>query len=123
MDKRICPNCGEPCEKEYETAFVHGQELCVCCNSNIEPCCEEDGFTDNILNDGGENNNVFVDFFYETGFLKSNWLKILSGKIKQGSRIDYHALTDFEWKQECWTLIGKRSNFCQFFWPNMDDYV
>ena len=72
MDKRICPNCGEPCEKEYETAFVHGQELCVCCNSNIEPCCEEDGFTDNILNDGGENNNVFVDFFYETGFLKSN---------------------------------------------------
>ena len=72
MDKRICPNCGEPCEKEYETVFVHGQELCVCCNSNIEPCCEEDGFTDNILNDGGENNNVFVDFFYETGFLKSN---------------------------------------------------
>ena len=69
MDKRICPNCGEPCEKEYETVFVHGQELCVCCNSNIEPCCEEDGFTDNILNDGGENNNVFVDFFYETGQL------------------------------------------------------
>ena len=72
MDKRICPNCGEPCEKEYETVFVQGQELCVCCNSNIERCCEEDGFTDNILNDGGENNNVFVDFFYETGFLKSN---------------------------------------------------
>ena len=84
MDKRICPNCGEPCEKEYETVFVHGQELCVCCNSNIEPCCEEDGFTDNILNDGGENNNVFVDFFYETGFLKSNWLKILSGKNETG---------------------------------------
>ena len=72
MDKRACPNCGEHCEKEHETVFVHGQELCVCCNSNIEPCCEEDGFTDNILNDGGENNNVFVDFFYETGFLKSN---------------------------------------------------
>ena len=84
MDKRICPNCGEPCEKEYETAFVHGQELCVCCNSNIEPSCEEDGFTDNILNDGGENNNVFADFFYETGFLKSNWLKILSGKNETG---------------------------------------
>tara|TARA_B100000949_G_C13947638_1_gene311530 strand:- start:24 stop:302 length:279 start_codon:yes stop_codon:yes gene_type:complete len=72
IEERICPNCGESSEKEYETVFVHGQELCVCCNSNIEPCCEEDGFTDNILNDGGENNNVFVDFFYETGFLKSN---------------------------------------------------
>ena len=84
MDKRICPNCGESCEKEYETSFAHGQELCVCCNSIIEPCCEEDGFTDNILNDGGENNNVFVDFFYETGFLKSNWLKILSGKNEAG---------------------------------------
>ena len=124
MDKRICPNCGEPCEKEYETVFVHGQELCVCCNSNIEPCCEEDGFTDNILNDGGENNNVFVDFFYETGFLKSNWLKILSGKNETGQLYrPYHALTDCEWRQECWTLIGKRSGFCQFFWPNMDDYV
>ena len=80
MDKRICPNCGESCEKEYETVIVQGQELCVCCNSNIEPCCEEDGFSENILNDGGENNNVFADFFYETGFLESTWLKILSGK-------------------------------------------
>ena len=71
MNERICPNCGESCEKEYETVIVQGQELCVCCNSNIEPCCKEDGFTENILNDGGENNNVFADFFYETGFLES----------------------------------------------------
>ena len=40
MDKRTCPNCGEHCEKEHETVFVHGQELCVCSNSNIEPCYE-----------------------------------------------------------------------------------
>ena len=53
MNERICPNCGESCEKEYETVFVHGQELCVCCNTNIEPCYE------------GENNNVFVDIFHE----------------------------------------------------------
>ena len=53
MDKRICPNCGEPCEKEHETVFVHGQELCVCCNSNIESCYE------------GVNDNVFVDIFHE----------------------------------------------------------
>ena len=67
MDGRICTNCGESSEKGYETVFVHGQELCVCCNSNIdiyelrsvccnsniEPYCE------------GENDNVFVDFLDE----------------------------------------------------------
>ena len=73
MDERICTNCGEYCEKEYETVFVHGQALCVCCNSNIdiyqlrsvccnsniEPCYE------------GENDNVFVDFLDELGVLES----------------------------------------------------
>ena len=59
IEERICPNCGESCEKEYETDFVHGQELCVCCNSNIEPCYE------------GENDNVFVDFLDELRFLES----------------------------------------------------
>ena len=53
IEKRICPNCGESSEKEYETVFFHGQELCVCCNSNIEPCYE------------GVNDNVFVDIFHE----------------------------------------------------------
>ena len=53
MDNRICPNCGEPCVKEYETVFVHGQELCVCCNSNTEPCFED-------VNDNG-----FVEIFHK----------------------------------------------------------
>tara|TARA_B100001079_G_scaffold70554_1_gene60288 strand:- start:198 stop:332 length:135 start_codon:yes stop_codon:yes gene_type:complete len=22
LDQRVCPNCGESCEKEYETVFV-----------------------------------------------------------------------------------------------------
>ena len=52
IEERICPKCDESSEKEYETVFVHGQELCVCCNSNIEPCHE-------VVND-----NVFVDIFY-----------------------------------------------------------
>ena len=73
VDERICPICGESCEKEYETVFVHGQETCVCCNSNIdiyqlrsvccnsniEPCYEEG------------NDKVFVDLFDELGFLSS----------------------------------------------------
>ena len=73
VDERICPICGESCEKEYETVFVHGQDTCVscnsivdiyqlrsvCCNSNIEPCYE------------GVNDNVFVDLFEEFGFLES----------------------------------------------------
>ena len=59
VDERICPICGESCEKEYETVFVHGQETCVCCNSNIEPCYEEG------------NDKVFVDLFDELRFLES----------------------------------------------------
>ena len=56
IEERICPNCGESSEKEYETVFVHGQELCVCCNSNIEPCYE------------GVNDNGFVDISHELHF-------------------------------------------------------
>ena len=67
VDERICPICGESCEKEYETVFVHGQETCVCCNSNIDiyqlrsVCCNS-----NIepCYEGG-NDNVFVDLFEE----------------------------------------------------------
>ena len=73
LDQRVCPNCGESCEKEKETVFVNGQEFCVCCNSNIEiyqlrslccnskiePCYE------------GGNDNVFVDLFDELEFLES----------------------------------------------------
>ena len=73
VDERICPICGESCEKEYETVFVHGQETCVCCNSNIDiyqlrsVCCNS-----NIepCYEGG-NDNVFVDLFDELGFLAS----------------------------------------------------
>ena len=53
IEERFCPNCGESSEKEYETVFFHDQELCVCCNSNIEPCYE------------GVKDNVFVDIFHE----------------------------------------------------------
>ena len=67
VDKRICPICGESCEKEYETVFVHGQETCVCCNSNIDiyqlrsVCCN----SDIELCYEVENVNVFVDFLDE----------------------------------------------------------
>lgn len=71
MDIRVCPNCGESCEKEYETVFVDGQEYCVCCNSNIEPSYTEDGFTEEIFSDAGENDNVFAEFFEERRFLNS----------------------------------------------------
>ena len=65
VNRRICPNCGESCENESETVFVNGQELCVCCNSNIEPSYEEDGLTNDLLENAGENNNVFVDIYQE----------------------------------------------------------
>ena len=67
MCERICPNCGDSCEKDYETFFVHDQELCFCCNSNIEifqlrsVCCN----SDIELCYEVENVNVFVDFLDE----------------------------------------------------------
>ena len=61
INKRICPNCGESCENEYETVFVNGQELCVCCNTNIEPNYTGDSFTDNPIDNSGENDTVFLD--------------------------------------------------------------
>ena len=45
IQETACPNCDEPSEKEYETFCVRGQELCVHCNSKIEPYY--DGVTDN----------------------------------------------------------------------------
>ena len=36
MDGGICPYCGQ----SNQTVFVHGHEQCVCCNTNIESCCE-----------------------------------------------------------------------------------
>ena len=55
LDQRVCPNCGESCEKEYETVFVNGQEFCVCCNSNIETCHTEEGLTNDFYNTIAEN--------------------------------------------------------------------
>ena len=28
------------CGQKSDTVFVHGHTQCVCCNTNIEPCCE-----------------------------------------------------------------------------------
>ena len=49
-----------PVKRSMKLFFVHGQETCICCNSNIEPCYE------------GGNDNVFVDLFDELGFLESS---------------------------------------------------
>ena len=67
INERVCPNCGESCENEYETVFVNGQELCVCCNSNIDiyelrsVCCNSN--IEPYYEVG--NDNVFVDFLDE----------------------------------------------------------
>ena len=65
INERIRPNCDESCENEFETVFVNGQELCVCCNSNIEPYYEKDVITDDLIDNAGGNNNVFVDIYHE----------------------------------------------------------
>tara|TARA_B100000945_G_scaffold215992_1_gene174117 strand:- start:35 stop:283 length:249 start_codon:yes stop_codon:yes gene_type:complete len=65
LDKRVCPNCGESCEKEYETVFVNGQEFCVCCNSSIETCYTEEGLTNDFYSDSVKSDNVFAEFFDE----------------------------------------------------------
>ena len=65
LDQRVCPNCGEPCEKEYETVFVNGHEFCVCCNSNIETCFNEDSMTNDYYSDSIKSDNAFAQFFDE----------------------------------------------------------
>ena len=69
LDQRVCPNCGESCEKENETVFVNGQEFCVCCNSNIETCYTEEGFTDDFYSDSIKSDNAFAEFFDERRYL------------------------------------------------------
>ena len=64
-DNRVCPNCGESCEKEHETVFVNGQEFCVCCNSNIETFYTEEGLTSDFYSDSIKSDNVFAEFFDE----------------------------------------------------------
>ena len=71
MVGRICLNCGESCEKEYETVFVQGQEFCVCCNSNIDISYNEEGNKAEFLDEASDRNNAFIDFFNESGLLKS----------------------------------------------------
>jgi len=70
MEQRFCPNCGESCEKEYETLFENGKEFCVCCNSNIDPSFQEDHFNEYSPEEDGEINNVFMEFFNESGYIK-----------------------------------------------------
>tara|TARA_Y100001970_G_C14247423_1_gene869312 strand:- start:12 stop:227 length:216 start_codon:yes stop_codon:yes gene_type:complete len=71
MDVRICPNCGESCEKEIETIIIHGEEYCVCCNFNIESNFNDDALNYNYPNDTGEKNNAFIDFFNESGSIRN----------------------------------------------------
>ena len=70
MDVRVCPNCGESCEKEYETVIVRGQEFCVCCNSTIDPFYKYENLISDSLVEKGEIDNAFIDFFNESGLLK-----------------------------------------------------
>ena len=65
LDQRVCPNCGESCEKENETVFVNGQEFCVCCNSNIETCYTEEGSRNDFYSDSIKSDNAFAEFFDE----------------------------------------------------------
>ena len=71
MDKRICPNCGESCEKEYETIVVQGAEFCVCCNYELESYFTDQTLIMNSKEETGDINNAFIDFFNESGLLKS----------------------------------------------------
>ena len=69
LDQRVCPNCGESCEKEYETVFVNGKEFCVCCNSNLETCFTEEGSTNEFYSDSVKSDNAFAEFFDERRYL------------------------------------------------------
>ena len=71
MNMRVCPNCGESCEKEYETVIVNSQEFCVCCNYMIDPVFKDENLYADILDDKSDKNNAFIDFFNESGLLNS----------------------------------------------------
>ena len=69
LDQRVCPNCGESCDKEYETVFLNGQEFCVCCNSIVETCNTEESLTNDFYSDSIKNDNAFAEFFDERRYL------------------------------------------------------
>ena len=69
MIQRVCPNCGESCEKEYETVFVNGKEFCVCCISNIETYNTQEVLTNDFYSDSIKSDNAFAEFFDERRYL------------------------------------------------------
>ena len=71
LDQRVCPNCGESCEKEHETVFVNGQEFCVCCNANVESVYMEESMTNDFYSDSIKSDNAFAEFFDERRYLNS----------------------------------------------------
>ena len=71
LHQRVCPNCGETCEKEYETVIVNGQEFCVCCNSNIETSYTEEVLTNEIYSDSIKSDNAFAEFFDDRRYLNT----------------------------------------------------
>ena len=71
LEIRVCPNCGESCEKEYETVFVNGKEFCVCCNANVESVYMEESMTNDFYSDSIKSDNAFAEFFDERRYLNS----------------------------------------------------
>ena len=69
LGQRVCPNCGESCEKEFETVIVSGQEFCVCCNSNIETRYTDEVLTNDFYSDSIKSDNAFAEFFDERRYL------------------------------------------------------
>ena len=71
LGMRVCPNCGETCEKEYETVFVNGKEFCVCSNANIETCYTEESMTNDFYSDSIKSDKAFAEFFDERRYLNT----------------------------------------------------
>ena len=71
LDQRVCPNCGETCEKEHETVFVNGREFCACCNTNIETCYTEESLTNDFYSDSIKSDNAFAEFYDERIYLNT----------------------------------------------------
>ena len=69
LTQRVCPNCGESCEKEYETVFVNGHEFCVCCNSKIETLYTEESLLEDFYSYSIKNDNAFAEFFDERRYI------------------------------------------------------